>query len=103
MPTTLPHNATLHERAQHAYINGNTELAEAYERIAALENEVEALQEQLDDIETLDDWERRNGPAEAYQQFFYACFERLPKHYPAPSITSDYDKSVIFDIIAPPV
>ena len=36
---------------------------------------------------------------EAYKEFFFECFERLSAHYPAPSVTSDYDKSVIFDAI----
>jgi hypothetical protein len=36
---------------------------------------------------------------EAYKQFFEDCFNRLNSHYPCPSITSDYDQSVIFDAI----
>jgi hypothetical protein len=34
-----------------------------------------------------------------YKQFFEDCFYRLNGHYPAPSVTSDYDQSVIFDAI----
>ena len=83
----------------HAYIEGNTELADALARITELEAEVEEMQQEIDDIESLDHWERRNGPADYYKEFFDDCFDRLEKHYPAPSVTSDYDKSVIFDSI----
>jgi hypothetical protein len=34
-----------------------------------------------------------------YKQFFEDCFARLNGHYPCPSVTSDYDCSVIFDAI----
>lgn len=36
---------------------------------------------------------------ELYKQFFFDCFERLNGHYPCPSVTSDYDKGVIFKAI----
>ena len=35
----------------------------------------------------------------AYKQFFEDCFQRLDGHYPCASVTSDYDRSVIFDAI----
>jgi hypothetical protein len=50
-------------------------------------------------VETLEQWERRNGSAGEYRDFFEACFHCLAGHYPAPSVTSDYDKSVIFNAI----
>ena len=34
-----------------------------------------------------------------YKRFFEECFYRLNGHYPCPSVTSDYDQSVIFDAI----
>lgn len=40
---------------------------------------------------------------DAYKQFFEDCFAHLLPdggHYPCPSVTSDYDCSVIFDAIA---
>lgn len=86
-----------HERA--AYISGDTARAELLARIAELEAERDALQNQLDDTQTLEAWERNNGPAHEYKQFFEDCFERLAGHYPAPSVTSDYDKGVIFQAI----
>jgi hypothetical protein len=79
-----------------AYIDGNVDLAAALAEVVSLREQLEAL----DDVETLEQWERYNGPAEEYKQFFYDCFEHLAGHYPAPSVTSDYDKSVIFDAIA---
>lgn len=82
-----------------AYSEGFTMAAELLARIADLEAQVEALENQIDDTQTLEDWESRNGPAYDYVQFFNECFERLAGHYPAPSVTSDYDKSVIFDAI----
>ena len=35
----------------------------------------------------------------AYEEFFKDCFSKLAGHYPCPAVTSDYDKSVIFDAI----
>ena len=85
-----------------AYAEGFTITAELFARIAELEAERDALAVELDearDVETLADWENRNGPAAAYRDFFFDCFERLAGHYPAPSVTSDYDQSVIFEAI----
>ena len=82
-----------------AYLDGNIELADALARIADLEAEVEALEERIEDTETLESWEKNNGPAKEYYEFFHECFERLGAHYPCPSVTSDYDKSIIFAAI----
>lgn len=82
-----------------AYAEGDTLKAELLGRIIELQREVEALEEKIEDTETLEDWEKRNGSAMAYKEFFDDCFQVLPKHYPAPSVTSDYDKGVIFDAI----
>ena len=88
-----------------AYSEGFTGTAELFARIAALEAERDALAAELERVEdaaaddSLTDWERNHGPADAYKQFFEDCFERLAGHYPAPSVTSDYDQSVIFAAI----
>lgn len=82
-----------------AYLDGNIELADALARIAELEAEVEALEEKIEDTETLERWEKNNGPAKEYYEFFHECFARLNGHYPCPDITSDYDKSIIFAAI----
>ena len=84
-----------------AYSEGFTMAAELFARIAELEAERDALEEELDEAraDSLTRWEENHGPADAYKQFFEDCFERLAGHYPAPSVTSDYDQSVIFDAI----
>ena len=82
-----------------AYLDGNIELADALARIAELEAEVEALENAAADVVTLESWEKNNGPAKDYYDFFHECFERLGAHYPRPEVTSDYDKSVIFEAI----
>lgn len=97
------------EQERQAYMAGNTRLADAY---AALDT-VERLDQDLPygfDFETpMDDQIEKHVDAEiakrcpdyeAYKQFFEACFERLAGHYPCPSVTSDYDCSVIFDAIS---
>lgn len=89
----------LEELERVAYVEGDTFKAELLGRIIELQKEVEALEEQIADIETLEDWEKRHGPAMAYKEFFDDCFQVLPQHYPAPSVTNDHDKSVIFDAI----
>ena len=85
----------LEERERAAYAAGDTERADLYAAVIELRQEVEALE----DVETLEHWEKHNGPADEYKEFFYDCFEHLGAHYPAPNVTSDYDKSVIFDAI----
>lgn len=85
------------ERA--AYCSGDCEKAELLGLVAELKSQIEALEEQIEDTVTLEEWEKRNGPAYDYVQFFNECFQRLGAHYPAPSITSDYDKGIIFEAI----
>ena len=82
-----------------AYLDGNIELADALARIAELEAEVEALENAANNVVTLESWEKNNGPAKDYYDFFHDCFARLNDHYPCPEVTSDYDKSVIFEAI----
>lgn len=89
----------LEELERAAYAEGDTLKAELLGRIIELQREVEALEKKIEDAETLEDWEKRHGPAMAYKEFFDGCFQVLPQHYPAPSVTSDHDKSVIFDAI----
>lgn len=88
-----------------AYSEGFTMAAELFARIAELEAERDALAEELEAVkdaaadDSLTRWERNHGPAEQYREFFFDCFQYLAGHYPAPSVTSDYDKSVIFAAI----
>lgn len=100
MPLNLL-NLPATEAERLAYSEGFTMAAELFARIAELEAERDALEEELDEAraDSLTRWEKNHGPADAYKQFFFDCFERLAGHYPAPSVTSDYDQSVIFDAI----
>jgi hypothetical protein len=90
---------TIEDQEQLAYLAGDVRTANLLARIAELEGEVRLLEEKIEDTMTLDEWEKRNGPGYSYVQFFQDCFERLSGHYPSPSVTSDYDKSIIFDAI----
>ena len=88
-----------------SYSEGFTSIAELFARIADLEAKMDALEEELEDLkdkaaeDSLACWEKNHGSADAYKQFFEDCFGRLDGYYPAPSVTSDYDKSVIFEAI----
>ena len=101
MPLNLL-NLPATEAERIAYSEGFTMAAELFARIAELEAERDQLAEELEDLkdkaaqDSLTQWEDKNGPADQYKQFFFECFQRLAGHYPAPSVTSDYDKFVIF-------
>ena len=60
--------------------------------------ELEAAKDSADD-DSLARWENENGNPDDFKEFFYDCFARLAGHYPAPDVSSDYDKSVIFAAI----
>ena len=82
------------ERA--AYISNDPHAA-LLARIADLEAQNEALTDKLEDYEygTVS-----NPELDDLRDFFRECFLRLPGGtYPAPSVFSEYDKSVIFDAI----
>lgn len=88
-----------------AYAEGFTMAAELFARIAELEAERDALTEELEAAkdaaadDSLKHWENENGNPDDFKEFFYDCFARLAGHYPAPDVSSDYDKSVIFAAI----
>ena len=96
---------TTEEQERAAYMAGDTRAAELLVQIAQLEAERDALAEELENLkdsaadDSLARWENENGDAEQYKEFFFDCFARLAGHYPAPSVSSDYDKSVIFAAI----
>lgn len=96
---------TTEEQERAAYLAGDTRTAELFARIAELEAERDALTEELENLkdsaadDSLERWENKNGNPEQYKEFFFDCFARLAGHYPAPDISSDYDKSVIFSAI----
>ena len=104
MPLNLL-NLPATEAERLAYAEGSTMAAKLFARIAELEAERDTLTQELEDLkdkaaeDSLTRWEKNHGPADAYKQFFEDCFGWLAGHYPAPSVTSDYDKSVIFEAI----
>ncbi len=96
---------TTEEQERAAYLAGDTRTAELFARIAELEAERDQLAEELENLkdeaaeDSLERWENENGNPDDFKEFFYDCFARLAGHYPAPDISSDYDKSVIFAAI----
>lgn len=83
----------LREKSNLAYLSGNVELSEALEKLADALDELDNLNDEIEAIE------RKPVDYDEYKQFFSDCFESLASHYPCPSVTSNYDKSVIFDAI----
>jgi outer membrane murein-binding lipoprotein Lpp len=96
---------TTEEQERAAYIAGDTRAAELLAQIAQLEAERDALAEELEEAQdaaaddSLERWKKENGDPEQYKEFFFDCFARLAGHYPAPDVSSDYDKGVIFKAI----
>lgn len=96
---------TTEEQERAAYLAGDTRTAELFARIAELEAERDQLAEEIEAAkdaaadDSLKHWENENGDPEQYKEFFFDCFARLAGHYPAPDVSSDYDKSVIFAAI----
>ena len=89
---------TIEELERAAYVAGDAKTAELMARIIELEKENEELEEKIAN-DPLSEWNRRNGDAEQYKEFFYDCFYRLNGQHLAPNISSDYDKSLIFAAI----
>lgn len=97
---------TLDELERAAYMAGDTSIAAGFAAIDDLDNVLIDADLTLDrKIETqieekLDKALNDNCPDyAAYKQFFEDCFQRLDGHYPCASVTSDYDRSVIFNAI----
>ena len=96
---------TTEEQECAAYLAGDTRTAELLAQLVQLEDERDTLAEELEKAQTdaendsLELWGKENGDPEQYKEFFFDCFARLAGHYPAPDISSDCDKSVIFAAI----
>lgn len=82
-----------------AYAEGFSMAAQLFAKIADLEAERDLLQGQLDDIPSEEERNKDAQDLEQLKEFFYDCFQKLPRHYSCPSWSNDYDKSVIFDAI----
>ena len=86
----------LRDLEREAYASGDTDRAALFAALMDLidaANKVDELESELDSIK------EDTQDHEAYKSFFEDCFARLDKHYPYPEVTSDYDRSVIFDAI----
>jgi hypothetical protein len=92
-------NHTIEDQERAAYMVGDYRTADLLARVAELEAQVLELEDKIENTYTLEDWEKHNGSAEQYKEFFLDCFQRLAGHYPAPDVSNDYDKSVIFGAI----
>lgn len=88
---------TTEERERLAYAEGFTETAALLGELSDLEQERDTLTEELEETEVFT--EELQQELKALREFFSDCFERLAGHYPCPSVTSDYDKNVIFEAI----
>lgn len=87
-------NYTFREKSKLAYLSGDVELSEALEQLADAMGKIDELTEELESIE------RKPSDYDEYKTFFADCFESLDSHYPCPSVTNAYDKSIIFDAIS---
>lgn len=100
---------TIEEQERAAYMAGDTRTAELLaqaERLEELEDEtgeyvedIPAMVEAVNDAGGLKRLAEKLEELDHLRQFFDDCFEYLGAHYPCPSVTSDHDKSVIFDAI----
>jgi hypothetical protein len=91
-------NMNLREAEQAAYAAGDTLKAKLLARIMYLEDELARVKYAAAD-DSLKAWEFDHGPVWEYVDFFFDCFRLLDGKYPVPSITSETDKQVIFDVI----
>ena len=91
-------NVNLREAEQAAYAAGDTLKVKLLARIIDLEDELERVRDDAA-ANSLKEWESDHGPASAYVEFFFECFEYLRCRYPVPSVTSETDKQIIFDAI----
>ena len=91
-------NVNLRDAERAAYSSGDTLTAKLLARIMDLEEELERVKDDAA-ANSLKAWESDHGPASAYVEFFFDCFEYLRCRYPVPSITSETDKQIIFDTI----
>jgi len=100
---------TLEEQERAAYMAGDTRTADLLARADALEElesntgealeDIPAILEAVEDLGGLTKINRELEELELLRAFFRDCFECLGAHYPCPEVTSDHDKSVIFDAI----
>lgn len=102
---------TSEELERLAYIKGDTVSAKLYVSQSVLDDinaqlpsgeedhDAAALIGQVQDLGGIAEIQLKLQEFELYKKFFYDCFQIFNRHYPCPSVSSDYDKSVIFAAI----
>lgn len=75
---------------------GDSEKAALYLAVSKL---LEVVEKHEDTIEYLEKDIKRMHDYSRYVEFFNDCFSRLNGHYPCPSVTSDYDCSIVLGAI----
>lgn len=70
--------------------------------IEIIKNEIEEtiISDLEDEIKELKEDIKKHEDIKPYIEFFNDCFKYLNGHYLCPSVTSDYDQSIIFDAIS---
>jgi len=99
--TVTKENIMLSEQERAAYIAGDVHTAELLAQVDDLSKDNIGLEKDLEEAqeESLAAWNRENGDAEKYCEFFHDCFKMLDGHYPAPDVDNEHDCQVIFDAI----
>jgi len=90
---------TLAEMERAAYITGDTRTADLLAAVIEGVEGIESRQDELDDMPSKEQQESDAEELALLREFFSDCFQQMNGHYPCPSVSSDYDKSVIFDAI----
>lgn len=76
------------------------ELREKLADYADSHEEIDPMSYELDEVKKeLETANEKLQELAAYQDFFTDCFDRLESVYPCPSISNDYDQSIIMDTI----
>lgn len=88
---------TLTEQERHAWVAGRIQDAELLAANIELDEENDKLIDESFCTEPFTDDLKEE--MDRLRKFFDGCFTCLAGHYPAPTIFSDYDQSVIFDAI----
>lgn len=87
----------LSEQERHAWVAGRIRDAELLAANIELDAENDKLLDEASEVHVFTD--DLQEEMDRLRRFFDDCFTCLAGHYPAPTIFSDYDQSVIFDAI----
>lgn len=96
---------TLEEQERAAYMAGDTRTAELLVQAQDLEDleshtgDIPSMVEAVQDAGGIKRLAEKLEELEHLREFFDTCFSLLTGYYPCPSVTSDYDKGVVYDAI----